>query len=372
MRIVMWIVVRERVWGRMRRGMRRMRRMRFGIGWRPEIGAGILANLDRIEVVELLAEACSAKQRRGLRFLRTQVPVVVHATSLGLASPERVDRRRLDSVARVIDWLQPDFWSEHLAFVRADGLEIGHLAAPPRNDATLDGLARNVAEAQRVVGTAPLLENVATLLDPPLSTYDEAGWLSAVLDATGTDLLLDLHNLHANATNFHFDARQTIRSLPPHRIGAIHLAGGRRIEENRILDDHLHDVPDPVFDLLSEVNADQASVVLERDGNYPAMNALLLQLDRARSVAGLNRVAGCRLPVSRPSNSSSQRTHTFLARLFVDDAARARFLTRPYDEAIAAGFAEDDARLLAMTDRVGLSLAARSFARKRERASGRV
>jgi uncharacterized protein len=342
--------------------------MRFGIGWRPEIGAGILANLDRIDVVELLAEECTANRRRGLQFLRSQVPVVVHATSLGLASPEGVDRRRLDAVARVIEWLQPDFWSEHLAFVRAEGMEIGHLAAPPRNDATLNGLARNVAEARRVVGTAPLLENVATLLDPPLSTYDEASWLVAVLDATGADLLLDLHNLHANATNFRFDARQTIRSLPAHRIGAIHLAGGRRIEEDRILDDHLHDVPDPVFDLLAEVDADRATVVLERDGNYPAIDDLLVQLDRARSVAGSNPVAGCQFPVSRSSTVNSSSTHTFFARLFIDDAARTRFLSRPYDEAIAAGFAEDDARRLAMTDRVGLSLAARSFARKRARA----
>ncbi|HYS54870.1 MAG TPA: DUF692 domain-containing protein [Thermoanaerobaculia bacterium] len=339
--------------------------MRFGIGWRPGIGAGILANLDQIDVIELLAEECTPGQERALRTLRSHVPIVVHATSLGLASPEPVDRRRLDAVARVVEWVKPDFWSEHLAFVRADGMEIGHLAAPPRNDATLQGLVRNVEQARQVIGRAPLLENVATLFDPPFSTYDEAGWLNAVLDATETELLLDLHNLHANATNFHFDARATIRSLPRDRIGAIHIAGGRGIEGDRILDDHLHDVPDPVFDLLSEVGAERATVILERDGNYPTMHALLGQLARARATP---RVVA--LPTARRDGGGSgpSHAHRFFARLFTDDAARERFMARPYQEAIAAGFDEADARRIAVVDHVDLTLAARSFAKKRKRA----
>ena len=51
--VLMWVVVRlvvrERMRRRVRRRMRRVRRMRFGIGWRPELGAAILANLDRID-----------------------------------------------------------------------------------------------------------------------------------------------------------------------------------------------------------------------------------------------------------------------------------------------------------------------------------
>ncbi|HEX6159097.1 MAG TPA: DUF692 family protein, partial [Thermoanaerobaculia bacterium] len=165
--------------------------MKFGLGWRAQIGAGILAHRERIDVVEVMAEDfvdADAKTRRALQFLRAQMPVVVHATSLGLASPEPVDRRKLDDVARVIGWLEPELWSEHLAFVRASGLEIGHLAAPPRNDTTLEGLRRNVELVTRVTGSAPLLENVATLIDPPLSDYDEAEWLRAI----DSDLLLDL------------------------------------------------------------------------------------------------------------------------------------------------------------------------------------
>jgi len=262
--------------------------MRAGLGWRPEIGAAILAHSDLIDVVEVLAEdfvEATAQQRRALRTLASCIPVVIHATSLGLASTEPVDTAKLEAVARVIGWLQPESWSEHLAFVRAGGIEIGHLAASPRNDETLEGLMRNVDIARRVTGSLPLLENVATLIDPPFSNYGEAEWLNLVVHATGTRLLLDLHNLHANAVNFGFDACNVIASIEPRHIEAIHLAGGRRIEGDRILDDHLHAVPDEVFDLLAMVAANNATVIIERDGNYPPFAELLLELEHARSAA---------------------------------------------------------------------------------------
>ena len=262
--------------------------MRAGLGWRPEIGAAILAHADRIDVVEVLAEdfvEATAKERRALRMLASCLPVVIHATTLGLASTEPVDAERLEAVARVIGWLEPESWSEHLAFVRAGGIEIGHLAAPPRNDETLEGLMGNVDAARRVIGSLPLLENVATLIDPPFSDYDEGQWLDLVFRATGTDLLLDLHNLHANAANFGFDARAVVASLDHRRIGAIHLAGGRRIEGNRILDDHLHAVPREVFDLLAMIDTSDVTVIIERDGHYPPFAELLTELDHARSAA---------------------------------------------------------------------------------------
>jgi uncharacterized protein (UPF0276 family) len=260
--------------------------MRAGLGWRTELGASILAHLDEIDVVEVLAEEfldASASELRAIRFLATQVPVVIHGTSLGLASTDGVDRRRLDSFARLLDALRPPIWSEHLAFVRAGDVEIGHLAAPPRNDETLHALARNLDEVQRVIGSLPLVENVATLIDPPCSSYDEAEWLNAVLRATGANLLLDLHNLYANARTFGFDAERCVAAIPRERIGMIHMAGGRVLPGGRILDDHLHAVPDPLYELLGAVADEKSIVVIERDGSYPPFDELLGEVRRARA-----------------------------------------------------------------------------------------
>jgi hypothetical protein len=276
---------------------------RVGLGWRPELAAGILAHLDAIDVVEVVADDYVAAGRRDLRALRTlgaQVPVLLHGVGLGLASAAPVETRRLDGLARVIGAVEPEAWSEHLAFVRGGGRELGHLAAPPRSEATLAGLADNVGRARAVVGTAPALENVATLIDPPGSDRTEPAWLASVPAITGCDLLLDLHNLYANATNFGFDAPAALRSLPLARVRQVHLAGGTwitaRSGERRLLDDHRHDIPEPVFELLGELARwapAPLTVILERDGNYPPFSQLLDELARARAALarGRTRVA---------------------------------------------------------------------------------
>jgi uncharacterized protein (UPF0276 family) len=271
----------------------------FGLGWRPRLAAGILANLDRIDIVEVIADdyfRAPRQERRALRTLGAQTPITLHGVSLGLASAVPVETRRLDDMARLCDEVAPQFWSEHLAFVRGGGIEIGHLAAPPRTEATIAGALANLARAKQIVGVAPHVENVATLIDPPGSDRDEASWLSAIVRNSESKLLLDLHNLHANALNFNFEAHEFIARIPAERISTIHLAGGKWISRSgaqRLLDDHLHDVPDPVYELLEAVAArapQPLTVIIERDGNFPSIESLLAQLDRARQAIARGRV----------------------------------------------------------------------------------
>jgi uncharacterized protein len=271
---------------------------RIGISWRPELAAGVLRHLDSIDVLEVIAEdyfSASGAQIRALQSLGREVPIVLHGVGLGVASAARVERKLASRLARLVERLRPEFWSEHLAFVRAGGREIGHLAAPPRTAATVEGAAANLQMASREVGTAPMVENIATLLNPPGSTLDEPEWIGRILEESRCDLLLDLHNLFANALNFGFEPHAFLRRFPLDRVGSIHLAGGRWVEEpaavpgaggRRILDDHLHRVPDPVYELLAEVAARTSrplTVVLERDGHYPPFEELLEELDAARA-----------------------------------------------------------------------------------------
>ena len=271
---------------------------RFGLGWRAQLALGILSNLDRIDIVEVLADdffRAPRRERRALRTLAAQTPITLHGVSLGLASSVAVETKRLYQMARLCDEVTPVSWSEHLAFVRGGGIEIGHLAAPPRTTATIDGAIANVRRARAVVGVAPQVENVATLIEPPGSDRDEATWVSEIIRNSESELLLDLHNLHANSSNFRFDPVDFISRIPAERIRSIHLAGGHwigRTGAQRLLDDHLHDVPDPVYDLLEEVAArvpHALTVIIERDGKFPPIEALIDQLDCARRAVARGR-----------------------------------------------------------------------------------
>jgi uncharacterized protein (UPF0276 family) len=278
---------------------------RVGLGWRPELAAGILSNLDRIDVIEIIAEDYwgSSRQMQAVRMLAAQRPVTLHGISLGLASTVPVDRKRLDKMARLFEAVRPEGWSEHLAFVRAGGIEIGHLAAPPRTSFTVEAASANLEKARASVGSMPMVENIATLIDPPASDRTEPSWLNQILAASRADLLLDLHNLYANSVNFGQNPFEFLSCLPCASVRQVHISGGRWISSGewihngdprhrRLLDDHLHDPPDPVYELLSDLAVrcpNPLTVILERDGSYPPMDHLLRQLDLARAALARGR-----------------------------------------------------------------------------------
>lgn len=353
---------------------------RVGIGWRPRLATGILSNLDQIDIIEVIADdyfdAPKAKLD-SLRVLASQTPIALHGIALGMASTIPVDNERLGKFARLFEALRPESWSEHLAFVRAGDVEIGHLASPPRNSQSVEGTLRNLSTATSTMGVKPMVENVATLVDPPCSSMTESAWLSTVAEQSTCPLLLDLHNVHTNAVNLGYNAADMVESLPLDLVGSIHIAGGRWLK-GRILDDHLHDVTDPVYELLRFVASrapQPLTVILERDGAYPSMETLLDQLRRARVAIALGReeaVARRSEKVAKVLDRGAQVLSTpelekVLAQLYIDAEFRARFLTLPGPVFAEAGMTDNQCEALTAIDLHGLLLAADSFSFKRKK-----
>jgi uncharacterized protein (UPF0276 family) len=272
---------------------------RVGLAWRDELAPQIHLHLDAIDHLEVLADREFGAPRRridALRELARQVPVSLHGVSMGLASSGAVEESSLLRMAKLVARVEPDHWSEHLAFVRAGGFEIGHLAAAPYAPATLEGTLRNLERARRVVGCLPHVENVAALLLPPGSHWSEEGFICRCVRGSRAPLLLDLHNLYANAWNFGRDPFAMLLAMPLENVRSVHLSGGRVVREPgapaRLIDDHLHDPPPVVYDLL-EALAQRAphglTVIVERDGHYPEFARLLHHLAAARTALAAGR-----------------------------------------------------------------------------------
>ena len=105
---------------------------RVGLGWRGELAAGIFEHLDQIDTLEVIAEDWFQAPRReaaALAELARLRPLALHGVTMGLAACEAVANWRLERMARLVDRVRPVAWSEHLAFVRAGGVEIGHLGS---------------------------------------------------------------------------------------------------------------------------------------------------------------------------------------------------------------------------------------------------
>jgi hypothetical protein len=68
---------------------------------------------------------------------------------------------------------------------------------------------------------------------------------------------------------------------------------------------------------------------------------------------------------------SAARLEAFLAKIYVDEDSRERFLADPRGEAAKAGLNEQEIEALEKIDRAGLILTAQSLHKKRRRLSGK-
>jgi uncharacterized protein (UPF0276 family) len=184
--------------------------------------------------------------------------------SLGSAEGVDLDRaRRLGALARE---LRAGVISEHVAFTRAGGLDVGHLTQLPRTREAIRVVARNVAKARRVLPDVPLLlENVAWSVLWPDDEMDEPTFYQEIVAATDCDLLLDVGNLFANAANEGLDPIAVLADYPLDRVGMIHVAGGVW-EDGFYFDTHAHPVPPGVLELVAKCPA--VPVMIERDANF--------------------------------------------------------------------------------------------------------
>ncbi len=261
-----------------------------GLGWRPEI-AGFVAGLPGLRFTEVVAESVHAHGDlpAGLDDLRGRgVAVVPHGVKLSLGGAEPVEPARVEHLAAVARRLGAPLVSEHIAFVRAGGVEAGHLLPVPRSSEAVDAVVANVRRTQAALDVPIALEPIAALFDWPDDEMDEAAFLTEILDRTGALLLLDVANVHANALNRGTDPVALLDRLPLERVAYVHVAGGAE-HDGIYHDTHTHAVPAPVLDLVAELCARHRppALMLERDGDYPAAAELRAELDAIAKAAGL-------------------------------------------------------------------------------------
>jgi len=254
----------------------------IGIGWRSELADAIQRRAD-LGFVELLAENYSfvdTLPRPLLELHERGVHLIPHGIGLSLGSAEPIDLRRVEMLANLAKLAQAPLVSEHIAFVRAGGLETGHLLPVPRTRAMLDILVENIQQAEAILPVPLALENISTLFDWPEAEMDEASFLTQLCERTETLLLLDIENVYANARNFGSDPIAFLDKLPLGKIAYVHIAGG--LEQNGVYHDtHTAAIPEGVFALLEELCARVAlpGVMLERDGRFPGEAELNAELN---------------------------------------------------------------------------------------------
>jgi uncharacterized protein (UPF0276 family) len=224
---------------------------------------------------------------RELDLLAERYTLIPHGLNLSLGTAEGLDPDYRDGLLGLVRRLDPPWWSDHVAFTRAGGVEIGHLAPLPFTREALDVLVANIAEVQERTDTPLILENITYPFALPGSELEEADFLAALVERTNCGLLLDVANLHINAVNHHFDPFAFLARVPIDRVVQLHFAGGHQ-EGELLVDSHSAPAPPEVWMLLDHIlaHAPVKGVVLERDEQLPPFTSLLEEVVRVREVWG--------------------------------------------------------------------------------------
>jgi uncharacterized protein (UPF0276 family) len=278
----------------------------IGVGLRHPHYSKALSNLpinQNIDFVEVHAENFFAKGGITLALLHDiadKYAVSIHGTSLGLGSHLAVPADTLEKFAKVVEISQASWVSEHLCFNRARVNEqivhSGDLLPLAYNRASLDILSSNIDHVQNTLKRPILIENLSAYLsvsaldESELDEMSEVEFLIALCKQSGCGLLLDINNLIVNALNQkqanvleHVYA--SIKQIPSHLIGEIHLAGFSDKRVNGfIVDDHASAVSQQCWALYEQAKGlfGKVPTLIEWDNDLPEWEVLVGEALKAR------------------------------------------------------------------------------------------
>lgn len=181
------------------------------------------------------------------------LPLVGHGIGLSLASAIPLDLGLVEAVGALHDELDFAWYSEHLSIFLVDGRSVPNAQAgmglPVVHDAeTLAILTEKLAVLHARLGCPLLLENGTIFSAIPDDDMTEPEFFNHLAAAGVCNVLLDLHNLHANTRNLGWDADAYIAGLDPASVHELHLAGGDELL-GHYTDSHSRPTPDAVWDL---------------------------------------------------------------------------------------------------------------------------
>lgn len=272
-----------------------MHHLGFGLGLRPQHYEAILAQTPAVDWFEVLSENYMIGGGRPLHYLdriAERYPIVMHGVSLSIGGSDPLATEYLRSLKRLAQRTKAHWISDHLCWTGVNGVNLHDLMPLPFTEEALQHVAARIAQVQDFLGRRILIENVSSYVTYRSSEMTEWQFLRELTELADCELLLDVNNVYVSSFNHGFSAREFLYAIPPHRVRQMHLAGHQHCGSH-IIDTHDAAIADPVWELYAQAVRcfPNASVMIERDGNIPPLDELILELQKARTITAAVREA---------------------------------------------------------------------------------
>lgn len=227
---------------------------------------------------------------RYLAAIREHYPISLHGVGLSIGGERPLDRAHLERLEGLVERYQPALFSEHLAWSSHDEGYLNDLLPLPYTEETLTRVARHVDELQHHIGRQVLIENPSTYVRFAGEQMHETEFLAELARRTGCGLLLDVNNVHVQATNHGFSAAAYIEGFPVGHVGEIHLGGHAPSRDDNgeplLIDAHDRAVADPVWGIYAHTlrRTGPVPTLIEWDNDVPEWPELFAEAQRAETL----------------------------------------------------------------------------------------
>ncbi len=251
---------------------------RSGVGYKSVHLDDILADPTQVGWLEIHAEnymGDGGPQIAQLKYLRERFPISCHGVGLSIGSEGPLDKEHLSRLKKLVSWLEPAMFSEHLAWSTHDVGYMNDLLPVPYNEASLTKVVEHIDQVQDYIGRQMLLENPSTYVAFEQSTMEELDFLKEIVARSGCGLLLDVNNVFVTGTNQQTSPEDYIDAFPIEHVGEIHLGGHEAQEDDfgdpLLIDSHNNPVVDPVWALFDRLVARTGPIptLIEWDNDIP-------------------------------------------------------------------------------------------------------
>lgn len=261
-----------------------------GVGYKPQHFQDILEDASPVQWLEIHAENYMGDGGRPLAQLRAlaeRFPISVHGVGLSIGGDAPLDKDHLARLKKLVTWLNPASFSEHLAWSTHEGTYLNDLLPLPYTQKTLATVVEHINQVQDTLGRKMLLENPSTYLAFAENEMGEIDFLAEIVRQTGCGLLLDVNNVYVSSVNQQSDPGAYISAFPMDAVGEIHLGGhGQDMDDEGaplLIDNHAAEVVDPVWHLYADTIAKSGPkpTLIEWDNDIPTWSVLADEAKRA-------------------------------------------------------------------------------------------
>lgn len=269
----------------------------IGVGARPPHYAALLAAADRDETarirnpiawLEVISENFmgeGGRARASLDALARRYPIVTHGVSLSIGGTSPLDPDYLRRLRQHCDRVNPPWFSDHLCFTRAEGVDLHDLLPLPMTKETVLHVAERIRRVVDVIGRPFALENVSSYLTYTQDEMREWAFVSEIAERADCGLLFDVNNVYVSAKNHRFDPKTYLDSVPHERIVQLHLAG-HTDKGTHLLDTHGTPVSGDVWELYRDTlrKVGPVSTLIEWDEDIPPFETLVSEVEKAAKI----------------------------------------------------------------------------------------